>query len=178
MALRDLPFKPVGGQPPFEPGALERFVAAPRVAILSYARRDGRPNQVPIWYAYRDGRFLMLTSTTSPKAKALARDPRVCLTIQDETPPYRAVIIDGNVTLTGAEVTGGLHTELARNYFGKLGGREYEKMVAEENMKTGVTLITLTPESVRGFDNHRLIGAPLRAFMRIRNALPIPRGWL
>jgi hypothetical protein len=45
-------------------------------------------------------------------------------------------------------------------------------------MKTGVSLITLTPESVRGFDNHRLIGVPLRAFMRIRNALPIPRGWL
>ena len=122
MSLRDLPFKPVGGQPAFDPAALERFVAAPRVAILSYARRDGRPNQVPIWYAYRDGRFLMLTSKTSPKAKALARDPRVCLTIQDETPPYRAVIIDGRVTLTDAEVTGGLHNELATRYFGKLGG--------------------------------------------------------
>lgn len=178
MALRDLPFKPVGGQPAFEPAELERFVAAPRVALLSYARRDGWPNQVPIWYAYRGDVFLMLTSTTSPKAKALARDPRVCLTIQDETPPYRAVIIDGRVTLAAAEVTGGLHTELATRYFGKLGGREYEKMVAEENMKTGVTLISFTPESVRGFDNHRLIGAPLRGFMRIRNALPIPRAWL
>jgi PPOX class probable F420-dependent enzyme len=178
MSLRDLPFKAVGGQPAFEPAALERFVAAPRVAILSYSRRDGRPNQVPIWYAYRDGNFLILTSATSPKAKALARDPRVCLTIQDETPPYRAVIIDGRVTLTAAEVTGGLHTELATRYFGKLGGREYEKMVAEENMKTGVTLITLVPESARGFDNHRLIGAPLRIFMRVRDTLPIPRGWL
>ncbi len=178
MSLSELPFKPVGGQPAFAPRALENFVAAPRVALLAYARRDGRPNQVPIWYAYRDGLFLMLTSKTSPKAKALARDPRVCLSIQDETPPYRAVIIDGRVTLADAEVTGGLHTELATRYFGKLGGAEYEKMVAAENTKSGVLLITLTPESVRGFDNHRLIGAPLRAFMRIRNVLPIPRGWL
>jgi len=178
MTLGDLPFKPVGGQPAFEPAALERFVAAPRIGVLSYARRDGRPNQVPIWYAYRDGRFLMLTSKTSPKAKALARDSRVCLTIQDETPPYRAVIIDGRVDLSKIDAGAALNSELAIRYFGKLGGREYEKMTAAENAKTGMVLITLIPESVRGFDNHRLIGAPLRAFMRIRNLLPIPRGWL
>lgn len=178
MALRDLPFQAVGGQPAFDPAELERFVAAPRIAILAYARRDGSPNQVPIWYAYEAGRFVMLTSSTSPKAKALARNPRVCLTIQDETPPYRAVIVDGRVILESAPVSGGLNSDLATRYFGRIGGREYEKMTAEDNARTGLTRITLTPERVRGFDNTRLIGFGLRAFLRVRNVAPIPREWL
>ena len=67
MHIKDLPFEPMGAQSVFEARALERFVAAPRIATLAYARRDGTPNQFPIWYAYEDGRFLMLTSSTSPK---------------------------------------------------------------------------------------------------------------
>jgi PPOX class probable F420-dependent enzyme len=176
--LSDLPFRALGGQPAFDPADLERFVAAPRVAVLAYTRRDGSPNQVPIWYAYENGSFVMMTSSTSPKAKALARNPRVCMTIQDETPPYRAVIIDGTVTLESAPPSGGTNSRLATRYFGKLGGREYEKMTAEDNAKTGLTRIMLRPERVRGFDNHRLIGIGLRAYMRVRNVAPIPREWI
>jgi PPOX class probable F420-dependent enzyme len=178
MRLRDLPFRALGGQPAFDPDALERFVAAPRIAILAYVKRDGTPCQVPIWYAYENGAFLMVTSATSPKAKALARDPRVSLTIQDEMPPYRAVIVDGEVTIKSTPVTGGTSSELATRYFGKLAGREYERMTAKEFTKTGLVLLTMTPRSVRGFDNTRVIGAPLRIYMRIRELLPIRREWL
>ena len=51
-------------------------------------------------------------------------------------------------------------------------------MTAGEYEKTGLVELTLVPERVRGFDNHRLVGAPLRLFMRVRNVLPIPRAWL
>ena len=178
MSLTILPFQPMGPQPAFTPADLERFVAAPRVAVLSYVKRDGTPAQAPIWYAYRDGRFYMVTSRTSPKARALARTGKACLTIQDEMPPYRAVVIDGDVTIGEAPLEGGLTSGLAVRYFGRIGGREYEKMAAEENRKTGLSLITFEPTRVRGFDNHRLIGAGLRLYMRVRELLPIPRAWL
>ena len=178
MSLRDLPFRALGGQPAFEPAALERFVAKPRIGVLAYVKRDGTPCQVPIWYAYENGTFLMVTSATSPKAKALARDPRVSLTIQDEMPPYRAVMIDGAVTIASTPLERGPASGLATRYFGKLAGREYERMTAEEFRRTGLVLITMTPQSVRGFDNTRLIGAPLRLYMRLRERLPIPRDWL
>jgi len=178
MRLRDLPFQAIGGQPAFDPDALERFVATPRIAVLAYVKRDGTPNQVPIWYAYENGTFLMVTSATSPKAKALARDPRVSLTIQDEMPPYRAVTVDGRVTMQATPVKGGPSSRLATRYFGKLGGREYERMTADQYAKTGLVLVTMTPERVRGFDNTRLIGPPLRLYMRLREFLPIPREWL
>lgn len=177
MKLTDLPFQTMGSQPPFEPADLERFVAAPRIAVLSYVKRDGTPAQAPIWYQYRDGRFYMVTATTSPKAKALARAQRACLTIQDEVPPYRAVVVDGAVSLADAPLEGGVNAWLATHYFGRLGGREYARMTAEENRKTGLSLVTFEPVRVRGFDNHRLIGSALRWYMRIRDLLPLPRTW-
>lgn len=178
MKLADLPFQPMGPQPAFTPDALERFVAAPRIGILSYTKRDGSPAQAPIWYRYADGRFEMVTSRTAPKAKALAREGRACLTIQDDMPPYRAVIVDGTVRLDDAPLAGGITSWLATHYFGRFGGREYERMTADENRATGLVRITLDPVRVRGFDNHRLVGPALRLFMRVREHLPIPRSWL
>jgi PPOX class probable F420-dependent enzyme len=178
VKLTALPFQAMGSQPPFAPEDLERFVAAPRIAVLSYVKRDGTPAQAPIWYRYHDGRFSMVTATTSPKAKALRRARRASITIQDEMPPYRAVIVEGDVTLEDAPLAGGTNGWLAMHYFGRLGGREYEKMTAAENQKTGLTLVTLDPTRVRGFDNHRLVGRGLRLYMRLRESLPVPRHWL
>lgn len=178
MHLTELPFIAIGGQPEFDADELERFVDAPRIAILSYAKRDGTPSQIPIWYRYQNGRFLMISSTTAPKTKALARAGKASLTIQDEMPPYRAVMIEGDVSLEEAPTTGGLSSWLATWYFGRVGGNEYRKMVAEEVEKTGLTQVTLDPVRVRGFDNHKAIGAVLRLYMRIRESLPLPRTWL
>ena len=93
--LADLPFRHLGGQPGFRPEDIEPFVDRRRIGVLAYVRGDGRPNQAPIWYTLRDGEFLMTTTAGSAKEGALARSPRVTLTIQDERPPYRAVIVDG-----------------------------------------------------------------------------------
>ena len=178
MRLRDLPFQAMGGQPAFTPEALERFVAAPRIAVLAYTKRDRSPAQAPIWYHYEDGRFYMVTQATSPKAKALAREKRACLTIQDEMPPYRAAIIDGEITVSPAPLEGGITGGLAVRYFGRVSAAEYEKMTLEENRKTGLSLLTFEPIRVRGFDNHNLVGLALRLYMRVRELLPIPREWL
>jgi len=178
-SLDDLPFTALGGQPGFAPGTVEAFVAAPRVAVLAYVRADGRPGQAPIWYVLRDGAFFMSTTTGSPKHRALVRDPRVCLTIQDERPPYRAVLADGSVTLEplpegSADPTAGI----AERYFGKVAAAEYHRMTAEEYARTGITLITLRPSALRGFDNTRALNAATLAFVRLREWLPVPRRWL
>lgn len=175
--LSDLPFHATPPQPAFEGRALERFVSAPRIAVLAYTRKDGASAQFPIWYDYVDGRFELLTAKGSPKAVALAREGRASLTIQDDMPPYRAVIVDGTVCIEDAPVDGGLSSRLAQRYFGRIGGREYEKMSREENLRTGLVKITITPTRVRGFDNTRLIGAPLRWFMWLREVAPLPRSW-
>jgi hypothetical protein len=177
MKLTDLTFQPMGSQPAFAPEDLEPFVDAPRIAILAYTKRDGTPAQAPIWYRYHEGRFEMLTSRTAPKAKALARTRRACLTIQDEMPPYRAVIIDGDVVVSDYPNGGELKGWLAQHYFGRLGGAEYERMTADEDEKSGLARIVVEPTRVRGFDNNRMVALPLRFYMRLRDALPLPRSW-
>jgi len=175
--LRDLPFRAVGDQPAFEPADLERFVDGRRVAVLAYARRDRRPNQSPIWYVHHEGAFYMSTVTGSPKHRALERDPRVCLTIQDEAPPYRAAIFDGTVELSpmpDPDPTAGISVR----YLGRIGAAAYDRLTAEHYAATGLTLMTLRPDAVRGFDNTRALSRSALAFVRVRNWLPVPRGVL
>lgn len=174
----DLPFRALGGQPAFTPVGLDRFLAEPRVAVLAYVRRDGRPNQSPIWYCYDGSTLVMSTVTGSPKHLALHRDPRVTVTVQDERPPYRAAVIEGTVSLTpiepGADPTAGIDVR----YFGRLAAAEYRKMTREVYEASGLTAFRLLPTAVRGFDNTRAISRATLAFVRVRDRLAIPRQWL
>jgi PPOX class probable F420-dependent enzyme len=177
MDVQNLPFKAIGDQPAFRPGDLAAFVRGVRIGVLAYLRADGRPAQSPIWYQYEDGVFYMSTVTGSPKARALGRSPRVCFTIQDEAPPYRAAIFDGDVTLhpmPSPSPTDGM----AVRYFGKAAAAAYDKMTAEAYAKSGLTLLKLRPSAVRGFDNRRGLGTGTRLFLWLRAILPIPRRWL
>jgi PPOX class probable F420-dependent enzyme len=173
-----LEFLAVGGQPAFEPKQLERFVAQRRVAVLAYLRSDGRPHQSPIWYTYRDGTFFMTTVTDSPKHRALVKDQRVSLTIQDETPPYRAVIIEGVAALSPLDPETNPTAGMAVRYFGRVGAHEYDKLTADLYEQAGLTLVALQPSAVRGFDNRRAIGRFSLAFVTLREWLPISRKWL
>ena len=68
-----------------------------RTAVLAVTRQDGRPIGVPIWYV-RDGNELVFTTWHETlKAKAVRRDPRVAITVQDPKPPFSYVIAEGEV---------------------------------------------------------------------------------
>lgn len=172
------PFSALGGQPGFDAGDLDRFLAANRIANLAYVRRDGRPNQAPLWYRYEDGVMVFAIATGSAKHRALLRDDRVSVTVQDERPPYRAAIIDGTVELVDIGTEGELSSELATRYFGKIGANEYHKLTSADREASGQTLIRLIPTEVKGFDNTKAINAALLTFARVRNRLPIPRTWI
>ncbi len=176
--VSELPFHAVGGQPPFLPAELEKFVRSPRVAVLAYLRRDGRPHQSPIWYTYRGGLFLMSTVTASPKHRAIERDARVTLTIQDERPPYRAVVMEGAVDLTPLSTDDNPTVGMATRYMGRLAAAEYDKMTGELYRSTGLTLMTFRPAVVRGFDNAAALGRASLFLVRLRRFLPLPRTWL
>ena len=177
-ALRELPCKTLGGQPPFASEDIEGFVSERRIAVLAYIRSNGRPNQAPIWYTYRDGTFYMTTLTGSPKQHALARNPQVSLTIQDERPPYRALIVSGTVHLQPLDSQDDPTAGMAVRYFGRVAGGIYENMMSGMWESQGLTLAALTPEELKGFDNTAALSPFQRAFVRLRESLPIPRSWL
>lgn len=173
-----LAFTALGGQPPFAPRRLERFVRGARIATLAYVRRDGRPHQVPTWYAYRDGDLVMSTVTGSPKHTALQREPRVSMTIQDDRPPYRAVVLEGTVELGPLDADDPTVAGLSMRYLGRAGAAVYDRLTAETYAATGLTKVTFRPVAARGFDNTAALNVVTLAFVRVRDRLPIPKAWL
>jgi len=153
--ITSLPFQPVGGQPPFDHAGLDRFLSETRIATLSYLRKNGRPNQTPLWYEYSNGVMHFVASTGSAKHRALQRNPHVCVAVQDDQPPYRAVIIDGTIELIDIGTSGQISHRMAINHFGEAGAVEYEKLTRSHREATGETLLRLAPTEVKGFDNTR-----------------------
>lgn len=71
-----------------------------RTGKLATTRADGSPHVVPIWFV-RDGDDLVFTTWhKSAKGRNLARDPRVSLCVDDQTPPFSFVTVFGTVTFS------------------------------------------------------------------------------
>jgi PPOX class probable F420-dependent enzyme len=116
---------------------------------LATVRRDGSPHVAPIWFAVDDqpdGLSLVFTTgATTAKGKALQRDPRVALCVDDETPPFAFVIVHGTVTI-------GEDTEQLRHWAGVIGGRymgaDRADAYGERNAVPGELLVRITPTKV------------------------------
>ena len=72
-----------------------------RTGKLATIRADGRPHVVPVWYVLDGDDLVFTTGAASVKAHAMRRDPRVCLCVDDERPPFAYVMVDGTASLSG-----------------------------------------------------------------------------
>jgi PPOX class probable F420-dependent enzyme len=64
---------------------------------LATVAPDGSPHTVPVWMLREDHRLAFFTQPASRKAKHLAGDPRVSVSVVDESNPYRNVHLRGRV---------------------------------------------------------------------------------
>jgi PPOX class probable F420-dependent enzyme len=93
-----------------------------RTGKLATTRADGRPHVAPVWFGLDDdGTVVLTTGAASLKGQALQRDPRVCLCVDDETPPYSFVVINGTAEITEDP---GLLLEWATRIAGRYMGAE------------------------------------------------------
>jgi PPOX class probable F420-dependent enzyme len=104
----------------------EEFLAGVRVGVLSAAaRNEGRTLAVPVWYSYQPGGLLtVLTGRRSRKAAAIRAAGRFALCVQDESPPYRYVSVEGPV-VGEEELDPAERLAMARRYLGTAGGDRY-----------------------------------------------------
>ena len=71
-----------------------------RTGKVATTRADGRPHVTPVWFTVDGDEILFTTHETSLKAKAIRRDPRVAMCVDDQTPPYSYVLVEGNAELS------------------------------------------------------------------------------
>jgi PPOX class probable F420-dependent enzyme len=74
--------------------------AGTRTAKLAVSRANGAPHVVPIWFVLDGDDVVFTTGQDTVKGKSLLRDGRVALCIDDDTPPFAFVTVEGTATVS------------------------------------------------------------------------------
>ena len=82
------------------PAEIEELLAGNCLANLATVNRDGSPQVTPVWYGYRDGKFMIITHDDVLKTRNIRRDPRVSLSIATAEVPYAYVLAKGKARMT------------------------------------------------------------------------------
>jgi PPOX class probable F420-dependent enzyme len=117
-----------------------------RTGKLATVREDGSATVVPVWFVLdTDGSFVFMTGSSSAKGKAMRRDPRVALLVDDERPPFSFVLVRGEVTI-GEDLDEMLpwSIRIAARYMGADRSEEYGR----RNAVAGEVLVRLPPQNV------------------------------
>ncbi|MGO9383004.1 MAG: PPOX class F420-dependent oxidoreductase [Mycobacterium sp.] len=78
---------------------VEFLSAGTRTGMLAFVAADGRPLVVPVWFVVDNGELVFNTGRDTSKGRALDRDPRVAICVDDPHPPYSFVQVQGVATL-------------------------------------------------------------------------------
>jgi PPOX class probable F420-dependent enzyme len=76
----------------------EELFGGGHVVHLTTLRADGAPQSRPVWTIVHDGHVVFFTQPQSPKARSLARDHRVALSVTDRRNSYRSAWLRGHVS--------------------------------------------------------------------------------
>ena len=117
----------------------------PRTAKIATVRKDGRPHVAPIWFDLDGDTFVFTTGRETLKGSAIRRDPRVCLCIDDEEPPFAFVVIDGTA-VTSDDIDDMLvwATRIGGRYMGSDRADEYGR----RNAVPEELLVRVTPSRI------------------------------
>lgn len=133
---------------------IEFLSAGTRTAMLGYLAADGRPLVAPVWFVVdvgQDGAELAFnTGRDTSKGRALARDPRVVICVDDPHPPYSFVQVQGVATVSeDARDVLDIATRTGRRYMGADRADEFGR----RNAVPGELVVRLRPTKViAGFD--------------------------
>ena len=133
----------------------ESFLAEVHVGVLSVNHAERGPLSIPIWYAYHPGEDLLITTGANSRKGRLLKDAkRMGFCVQDETPPYRYVSIEGPITIEDSDPEGILEDtrKLAHRYLGVEAGDAY--VVAQRDFfeRSGPMRVRFKPERWLTFD--------------------------
>ena len=96
-----------------------RLVDAPNVAHLATLMPDGWPKVEPVWIG-RDGDLLLVaTDAKSLKARNVAHDARVAVSVTDEDNPYEQLLVRGTVVEVRTDDDLAVLDTLSRKYLGE-----------------------------------------------------------
>lgn len=124
--------------------------AGTRTGMLGYVAADGRPLVAPVWFVVDDGQLAFNTGRDTSKGRAIARDSRVVICVDDPHPPYSFVQVQGvaSVSEDPADVLD-IATRTGARYMGADRADEFGR----RNAVPGELVVRVRPTKVNaGFD--------------------------
>jgi len=134
--------------------AIDFLSAGTRTAMLGYLAADGRPLAAPVWFIVDNGELVFNTGRESAKGRALGRDSRVVICVDDPHPPYsfvagyRAAKKEASV-YDGAEDLLEIATRIAGRYMGAHRAKEF----GQRNAVSGELVVRVRPTKVNSAFN-------------------------
>ena len=116
-----------------------------RTGKLGYVASDGRPLVAPVWFLVDDKQLVFTTARQTAKGRALSRDPRVVICVDDQHPPYSFVQVQG--TASTAEDADEL-LETATRIGGRYMGADRAEEYGRRNGVPGELVVRITPTKV------------------------------
>jgi PPOX class probable F420-dependent enzyme len=114
-----------------------------RTAKVATTMTDGQPHVMPIWFVLDGDDVIFMTGADTVKGRALSRDPRTALVVDDERAPYAFVHIRGAVELSeDPDELLVWSTRIAARYMGQDRAEEFGR----RNAVPGELLVRVTPE--------------------------------
>ena len=115
-------------------------------ARLAYVWTDGTPRVIPIWFHWNGREIVMASPPKAPKLKALANNPKVSLTIDENDFPQKVLLIRGTARLESVDGIVPEYEACAARYFDP---KQAEAWLGQlRKMISSMVRITVTPEWV------------------------------
>lgn len=117
-------------------------LADTRTGKLGVVRADGSPHVTAIWFILAEGEdgdeIVFTTGAKTVKGRALRRDPRLCLLVDDQQPPYSYVQFTAEARISE-------DLDEMRHWATRIGGRymgaEQAESFGERNTAPGEYLV-------------------------------------
>jgi len=116
-----------------------------RTGKLGYVASDGRPLVAPVWFIVDGQQLVFNTARETAKGRALSRDPRVVLCVDDDRPPFSFVQIQGTAAFSeNPEELLDTATRIGGRYMGEDRADEFGR----RNGVSGELVVRVTPTKV------------------------------
>jgi PPOX class probable F420-dependent enzyme len=119
-------------------------------ARLAYVAADGTPRVVPIWFHWTGEEIVLGTPPRAPKIRSLRRNPKVAVTIDDNSFPHKVLLIRGTAQLSTVKGVAPEYAAAAERYFGPDQGKAWVAQIG--SMTPEMVRIAIKPEWVGVLD--------------------------
>ena len=127
-------------------GDVAQFLSAgTRTGMLGFLAADGRPLVAPVWFLVDNGELVFNTGRDTAKGRALQRDSRVVICVDDPHPPYSFVQVQGTATaIEDAADLLDIATRIGARYMGAHRANEFGR----RNAVPGELVVRVRPTKV------------------------------